>query len=485
MPVSDDARQVPKVTGYCLYTIRAVEKCSRTESSGPIGGDRDRVGGTDRRDRVDVARSEFAMNSPGTASRELRSLMASVALEPGADSFETAGHRSAVAFLAFAEWVAEEAQRRDISSVFLLSREGPFLKAVMEQVAVSVAELDVLEVSRVATFLPSMPDFETPTMMRMWERFPLQSPSGMLAGIGLESAMFSTLLERFDLEPGAEIFEPWKDKRIQGFLASPEFTESAMSARDEARELLLKYLDQKGYLGATNVALVDVGWRGTIQDSLARLVPSVQSTGMFMAYRPADLPQYSNTSKIGFLAGEAGAGRLFGQELRMAASPLEMFSTCPGGSTVGYDMCGSRAMPRRAAVEAEEVFLRSEVQRFQNAVLSKIDALGGSSGIVELDRRRAVAQASLKSVLFDPDPAVISTFEAYQLDPSIGGGQDIPADRPHIGSAFSSGGRRAIKEQIQRHGWPHALVKKAIGERAYRAVRISAHYAGQQGRWWI
>ncbi len=401
------------------------------------------------------------------------------------DPFVAAGRPAGLAFYGFARWVEREVTSRRIESVYLLSREGPFLDGVIRAAGVALPHMDVLEVSRVSTFLPTVPDFSLETMMRVWERFPRQSPEAMLSSLGLDGSEFVPTLRRSGLAFDEEIFEPWKDDRVLAFLRDPDFAEKATGARDESRSLLSRYLEQKGYAESERVALVDVGWRGTIQDSLARLTPSVHSTGLLLAYRPADLPQYANTAKAGFLAGVSSGGNSHGQELRMAASPLEMLCTCPGGSSVAYEASANDVVPIRRPIEAEEVFLRSEIARFQTSVFETVEALRSGAGAADPTPNRALALAALKSVLFDPDPDMVRTFEAYQLDPSIGGGDTKATVRPGLRALASSQGRHGWKAAIQHHGWPHALVKRSTGARPFALARRIAGRLGDHGRWLV
>lgn len=397
------------------------------------------------------------------------------------DPFEQAGWIGSVAFAAFADWVVSRVEREQVDHTFALSREGPLIAATVK--AFSGDHVDVLEVSRLSTLLASLPDFSVPSMMRMWERFPSQSPTSMLAGLGLSADELAEPLRRHDLDPNETIHEPWTDRRVLAFLDDGGFLQTAGVTRECRRSLLLSYLDEMGYRSCRSVALVDIGWRGSIQDALARLVPTTRSTGLLLALRPANLPQYENTTKSGFLAGVDDGGRLFGQELRLAANPLEMLCTAPGGSATSYAAQGGTVAVVRSPVADEEEILGSEIKRFQAAVVEGVDLVAERIKTHSPAERRLHASLALKAILFDPHPEIVEVFERYRLDPSIGGEGD--SSMPSRG-LLGLGGRQALKRSLQDHGWPHALLKRWTPAPAFTFARGVASRSGSPyGRWLV
>jgi len=65
------------------------------------------------------------------------------------------------------------------------------------------------------------------------------------------------------------IEQPLHDERLREFFSTAEFEKIIAVERDRCRELLFDYLQQCGFWTAERAALVDVGWTGTIQESLA------------------------------------------------------------------------------------------------------------------------------------------------------------------------------------------------------------------------
>jgi hypothetical protein len=65
---------------------------------------------------------------------------------------------------------------------------------------------------------------------------------------------------------------------MQHMQADDEAVHLINATASSARQLLLDYLEQKGFLADGNVGVVDIGWRGNVQRSLA-MVASTREAG--------------------------------------------------------------------------------------------------------------------------------------------------------------------------------------------------------------
>ncbi|MBY4898125.1 hypothetical protein [Cupriavidus sp. AU9028] len=173
---------------------------------------------------------------------------------------------------------------KGVRDVFFLAREGQLLMAMFDRyqrTRVPTPEVAIrahyLEVSRRSTFLPSLgpldeEDFDT--LFRQYRRISVEEfllnlgLEGLLPALQAELAQGSEaidLRQREDDLPTSDIY-----RRL---LASQTFRDAYERARSEGRRALLAYLD--GFplqQPAQTLALVDVGWKGTIQDNLYRLL---------------------------------------------------------------------------------------------------------------------------------------------------------------------------------------------------------------------
>ncbi len=93
------------------------------------------------------------------------------------------------------------------------------------------------------------------------------------------------MLTRFDCDPDAfsdlardcgftsihdTILEPDTDQRLKGFLEHPDVRRTISELQQEHVSVLGDYLGGLGFWDVDRVAMIDVGWHGTVQDSLAQ-----------------------------------------------------------------------------------------------------------------------------------------------------------------------------------------------------------------------
>ena len=212
-----------------------------------------------------------------------------------------AGVRSAALVVPHVAGAIERAIELGVDCVHYLSREGASLARLHEQVAEVMfgrwAPRAVhLEVSRRSTFGPSLRSLDDESLQRMWSQYADQSPVGLIASLGLEPASFRKRLATAGLDPDTVIPDIAGDRRIRSFLQTPDVARTMRCALDEQRRLLVRYLSDRG-LGGERHVVVDVGWRGTIQDNLCHLLPHTELHGVYFGLFPYLNPQPANSTK--------------------------------------------------------------------------------------------------------------------------------------------------------------------------------------------
>lgn len=297
-----------------------------------------------------------------------------VEFAPGDDSRRravAAGVVSAPLAVAVVARAIEAARERGLDRVHYLSREGAFLAsvhdAVAEQLSRGIGDSPQpvhLEVSRRATFGASLDEADITGLARMWTMYGSQSMRALLVSIGADADEFAGAARRHGLDLDSVITNIADDERVQAFLADRAVTGRLASTLREARELLVAYLRQQTNVDARQWVVVDVGWRGSIQDNLAHVLPKTQLHGVYLGLFPFLNPQPGNCTKeaVGFDGNR-------GEEYAFAEPPaaVERPWTPHVPSTIGY----TRAMDGRVLVEhAQETRASELIDDFQAGVLA-------------------------------------------------------------------------------------------------------------------
>jgi FMN phosphatase YigB (HAD superfamily)/predicted O-methyltransferase YrrM len=281
-----------------------------------------------------------------------------------------AGTRTALLPVALVVASIEQAVRQGVDVVHYLSREGLFLQEIHEAVApIVVAGAKApravhLATSRRSTFGPALSSVTAPELSRMWSMYGDQSPRALLTSIGVDAEEFLEPLKRYDLELDQDVPGIATDDRIASFLEDIEVRQSLEDQLSEARVRLIDYLAAQTDLTASHLVLVDVGWRGTIQDNLSRVLPGIHTTGIYLGLFPFLNEQPDNTTKHG-VAFDGNLGDDYSHVNPPAAIERPWTPDVP--STVGYDRGEDGAV--RPRVEFGDVAQPGAIEAYQAAVL--------------------------------------------------------------------------------------------------------------------
>lgn len=251
------------------------------------------------------------------------------------------GVEAAPLFIGFALWIAEQAITQRLNRVFFLTREGEFFLRIYKVLfpdnqhfghqLPAVAEL---EVSRLSTFVASMDEPSIDELNRIWRLNQSQRVSGLFSSLGLDYSDFTDIMSEVGLNGSDVIDAPQNSIPLSKLIRSGAFKDAVNQKIVEQRELLVEYLKYKGVNAGEQIGIVDIGWRGTIQDNLARIESTTRFHGMYIGLRKMLNPQTSNTSKSAYAADErldADTGKLF-----ESFAVLEMLCTSNKGSTEKY-----------------------------------------------------------------------------------------------------------------------------------------------------
>ncbi len=180
---------------------------------------------------------------------------------------------------AFVQYIAEESRRLNITKVFFLSREGYTFKKVWEQITPSLfpdgrlPEIEYLYVSRMALAGASCADSGlTPTNVNIAFLPPGNRDFRDIARIfQLDLNSLQPHLKRYKLTPETCLVSRYEGyKRINGHrlmeLINDELFQQAIKHQcNSANRALIRYLEDLQFFDHEQVAIVDIGWLGTIQ----------------------------------------------------------------------------------------------------------------------------------------------------------------------------------------------------------------------------
>jgi FMN phosphatase YigB (HAD superfamily) len=392
-------------------------------------------------------------------------------------------------FVGFVIWIAEQALIQKLDRVYFCTREGEFFQKVFRTVfpqgqffGHKLPSIDILEVSRLSTFAASMKDVSIEEMTRIWSLFKVQSVSGLFVTLGLNIESFSGLLETIGLSKDDIVVDPENSLELRRLFDAPAFTEAAKSSLALHASLLKRYLEQSGVHEANRVGIVDIGWRGTIQDNISLLASDVHFHGMYLGLRRFINAQPSNTSKAAYVKDENTT--LAPNSLFTNFSAMEMICNSPRGSVVGYTLDGEQVKAVRHIDQRENETFYEFIKPLQDSVL---DAARQWSSYLD---RYAVSSSDLHPLADhiwnmmrkDPNDSLLDVYFRTPQQDIFGYGDILQRSQyPSLGtiilSPIFSSRRRKLIEFIRRVQWSEAIKKsKDIGS-LHRSLLLLTFWA--------
>ncbi|MFC1681265.1 hypothetical protein ACFL1S_05700 [Pseudomonadota bacterium] len=282
----------------------------------------------------------------------------------------------------FLQRLAEKCRQRNIRRIYFCSREGWLFFECWKRMApylfagTDPPEASYLHVSRIALSGAACANAGLTPANATVALLPLQNTDflDICRVYGLDIETLRPCLDRAGLLPDEQITPVAPDASIKSvnpdnpfsvLLADPAFQDEVRRQGLESRQLFDAYLESEGFFNHQDVALVDIGWLGTIQHYLHQAIshrdqrPNIHGF-MLAATRMVPYPESSRNHFEGLVFDQ--------REFSLATSfvltikdVLEEICRAPHTSVIGYERSGDRVRPRLR--DASEISARSEMKQ--------------------------------------------------------------------------------------------------------------------------
>ena len=388
-------------------------------------------------------------------------------------------------FVSYVFFCIEQAIRENVDKVYYFTREGEILAKIHNKIletipSANLPSAEVLEVSRVATFGASLNSLSLSELNRLWTMYPKHSLNAFLKSLGVPFSKVKAVVDKLGFPLDELIEAPRKDPRFIALINEPSFNAAILDSLQEQRDLLKSYLAQKGIDDNTNrVLIVDIGWRGTIQDNLARVFPKIKWSGAYLGLFRTLNKQPDNVEKFGYLFDENRALDNFVEFAPQA--PIEMLFNSPFGSVTGYEIIDGVVVARRLNIEGEDSVYHKFTGRMHEGILDATPYVSRylrDHAILSSDMAPFVLNMLL-GILRNPHPLVARSYFDLEHNEIFGNGIIVKqATKSGPLSLLQKGGIRSIitsvRNQAAESGWPsgyYAANNLLLARRAGRYAR--------------
>jgi GT2 family glycosyltransferase/FMN phosphatase YigB (HAD superfamily)/predicted Zn-dependent protease len=375
-------------------------------------------------------------------------------------------------FAGFALFIAEEAIKAGLDRLHFFTRESEFFAKIFAALAkadpfgVPFPKPVVVEVSRLATFAASLSRFDLGEFMRLWNLYSSQSLRSFFVSLDLDPAPVQSLVESRGLKLDETIRQPWLDERVEKLFTDSRFTKFLADATAQKRALLLDYLKSRGITGnESKISVVDIGWRGTIQDNLAWVLPNTTVHGWYFGLLPFLNAQPPNATKAAFGPGRRGDKPEILRLLEFV-SPLEMLCNSESGSALRYERRDNSVVAQREINPHEEEIFRRYSRHFQAGVLSRVGR------VAEIVRQRAMTPMELRPLALEllarivHQPPKIAAEAYFNLNHNetfgVGAFDDKQRHRARVQfarSLYDAGAIAEFEKELRDTTWPQGFAR--------------------------
>jgi len=357
-------------------------------------------------------------------------------------------------------------------NVFFLAREGQFLKSIFDLIVKkegSQIKSHYLEVSRSSTFLPSLKCLKEETFQTLFRQYNNISGFEFLQNLNLEHIKNDLIVDiKVDKEKFClRINDFQQSKLLTSILNSEIFIKEYESKRLKQRQLIIDYITQYSDLENGNFCIVDVGWKGTIQDHLTKILGSEQKNITINGYyigllHPTGLSDISFKKGLIFSNDEKGKSRgynIFNENRAL----YELILSADHGSAKDYQKNdkGIVTCAHQEFVEKDQFF--TLIKPVQKSLFHEISKIIVSDKYDIIDFHGLIKKH--RRLVFDPTLDEVEWFEKVFQFENFGLFENTEFITSNSRFSKIIVLKRILKGDLSILGfWPYIFIKKIYGK---------------------
>ncbi|MBR5323043.1 MAG: hypothetical protein IKU48_05820 [Clostridia bacterium] len=269
--------------------------------------------------------------------------------------------------------------KNNCERVFFFAREGQFLKKLFDKYQEAIEgpkiKTEYLYVSRASTFLGTLKSLDEENFDALFVQYPHMSIDTFCKNLGFSEEEIIKIIDIVKVNI-FEIIYDLKDKEVFKKLTANEyFIKLYEEKRQKSKENFLKYLDGFKILNEKELHIVDVGWKGSIQNNLQKCIPHIKVHGYYVGLvHYGEVFDYEKKEAVLF---EYTAHKISNNGyLYNSNRPFfEIFLDADHGSTVNYVTKNGKTEPVLNELEKEQIMYNNHIKPIQSAIYNKFEKL--------------------------------------------------------------------------------------------------------------
>jgi FMN phosphatase YigB (HAD superfamily) len=347
-------------------------------------------------------------------------------------------------------WVLNQARERGIGRLYFLSRDGQILLQIAKGLSPAQrGDLDLryLHASRRSWHPASVvANLGEEKLGWLCDDTSFLSVDSACARGGIEALEIQGVLEDHDLPAGVweRNLSPEERQSLRLVFSDPRANARLRQRAEELRAPLVSYLRQEGFYDGESWAIVDLGWNGRLQDSLADIMRATggpEPLGFYFALQAGSGDHEGRGARHAYLYDRRTSTGLC--ETSWQIIPLlETFCAADHGTVTGFMVDGgqTRAVLREPV---NEVAIRWGLALMQRSIVAFVTSFVGRPAPADLLKIRPALSQLLARVLERPSfaEALLWGGFAYEDDQTSVAPRQLaePLTARHLVAAFRTG----------------------------------------------
>ena len=355
-----------------------------------------------------------------------------------------------LAYYGFVRWIISELNKQQPDKVLFLSRDGFIMHQLYQKMSNKYPNQYVY-VSRKALSFPLLKSARE--MVDYYLGYDVITYQNFFDIISLDLNEYELKLKQFEIDTSALILNHVAREKLVLFLES--IWKDINQLQEEQHKRILKYIRQSvGY--AKNLAIVDLGWKGTIQNFIEQYLNEIDSDiqvkGYYLGIGTKNPRMKQEYQCYLFDKGELVADHA---KLKYGATIIEYFFSAPHGTVRGYskDLGPMLKQDKRLEEQFQNLkLIHKGALKFIEAILPYEDLLQ----LYELSPQKATEL--MFNIISNPTQEEVKHLSALYHSDTV---DDVVlkkiVDSAKIKNYFNKG---KIKEAINQIYWPTGYVSQ-------------------------
>ena len=249
-----------------------------------------------------------------------------------------------------------------IEKVYFLSREGEFLKELFDDYCESlhknydlpIIETKYLYVSRQSTYAPSLSNsIENETFEKLFDEYPNMSISSFCKNIGIQELDILNLRNKLSIDFDFEIIDIKNSKEFKQLKSNESFIDLYRKTITDRKKSFINYIRTNGIHKNDKIAIVDVGWKGSIQDNIFNACENLKLYGYYCGLKN-NVNTSENNKKYGLMFTQVPYKSDDYDVWSFDSNFMERLLTASHASTNSYKKDGEKCSPVFSSFESEK-----------------------------------------------------------------------------------------------------------------------------------